>query len=938
LSASIRSFILAIAVVAVGATTVQPQAPPQITSPQQQFGHEIGADYVLPNYSELTRYWQTLDRESDRMRLEEIGKTAEGRPQLMAVITAPENFRRIDRYKDIARRLALAEGLTDDEARRLAAEGKAVVWIDGGLHASEVLGAQQLMELAYQMVSRTDAETLRFLRDVILLAAQVNPDGMELVSNWYMREKDPTRRSTAGTPRLWQKYVGHDNNRDFYLVSQPESINIARVLYREWYPQIVYNHHQTGPTGTVLFAPPFRDPFNYNLDPLIPLGIDMIGAAMHSRFAAEGKPGATMRRGSNYSTWWNGGLRTAAYFHNMIGLLTESIGNPTPMTIPFVPQRQLPSGDLPYPIAPQRWRFRQSIEYSMTANRAVLDVASRYKDTLLFNIYRMGKNSIERGSTDTWTMSPTRIDEVRAAIAREQGRDEIGAFNPAATVGGSAPAAPARYYDMLRDPVSRDPRGYIVPADQADFLTATKFINTLVRVGVTVHRATAPFEVNGKRYPEGSFVVKTAQAFRPHVLDMFEPQDHPDDFAYPGGPPIPPYDNAGYTLAFQMAVKFDRVLDAFDGPFDVVRDEVKPSPGRVVETADAAGYLLSHRPNDAFIAINRLLEKQEDVYWVPGETRAGGASLGYGATFVPAKSSTLPLLRTLSRELGLDFFGVARRPAGDLIKLRPVRIGLWDQYGGSAPSGWTRWLLEQFEFPFEVVYPQGLDAGNLSSRFDVLIFPTDAIPQPEGWRPTASERQPSANSIPPEFRPWLGTVSVATTLPRLKTFVQSGGTIVAVGSSTSLFEYFDLPIERALVDTSSGLERELPRETFYVPGSVLQARVHNEQPLAWGMDTTVDVFFDQSPAFKPQPDAALKGTNTVAWFDTARPLRSGWAWGQQYLRDTVAVADARLGKGRVFLFGPEITFRGQPHGTFKFLFNAIYYGPAVAGQSPAVGH
>src|SRR5690606_25186857 len=256
------------------------------------------------------------------------------------------------------------------------------------------------------------------LNDVIILAVHANPDGHDLVADWYMREPEPTKRSTQGIPRLYQKYIGHDNNRDWYMITQPETQAMSRVLYREWFPQIVYNHHQTGPVGTVLFAPPFRDPFNYVYDPLIVTSIDMVGAAMHSRFVAEGKPGATMRSGANYSTWWNGGLRTAAYFHNMIGLLTETIGNPTPMEIPFRIERQLPSGDLPYPIEPQRWHFRQSIEYSVTANRAVLDFASRYRETLLFNIWRMGMNSIERGSRDHWTHYPSRVDSVRAAMER----------------------------------------------------------------------------------------------------------------------------------------------------------------------------------------------------------------------------------------------------------------------------------------------------------------------------------------------------------------------------------------------------------------------------------------------------------------------------------------------------------------------------------------
>ncbi len=251
------------------------------------------------------------------------------------------------KYKDISQRLARAEGLTEAQARALAKEGKAVVWIDGGLHATEVLGASQLAETIYQLVSRTDEETMRFLNDLIILAVHANPDGMELVSNWYMKEQDEKKRSSNDIPRLYQKYVGHDNNRDFYALNQPESRNMTKQLSIEWIPQIMYNHHQTGPTGAVLFAPPFRDPFNYNLDPLIVTGLDLVGASMHNRFVVENKPGATMRRGANYSTWWNGGLRTAVYFHNQIGLLTETIGNPTPVEIEFVPQRVLPTGDTP---------------------------------------------------------------------------------------------------------------------------------------------------------------------------------------------------------------------------------------------------------------------------------------------------------------------------------------------------------------------------------------------------------------------------------------------------------------------------------------------------------------------------------------------------------------------------------------------------------------
>ena len=393
-----------------------------ITTPKQALGFNIGDDYQVANYTQLEAYLKKVAAESNRMKLEDIGMTAEGRHQYMAVITSAENQKKLDHYKSISKRLALAEGLTDEQAHALAREGKTVIFMDFGLHATETVGAQALIELVYQMASRTDEETMRFLNDDILLLCQANPDGQELVANWYMRERDETKRSLNGVPRLWEKYIGHDNARDMFMSNMPETVNINRVLFIDWFPQITHTHHQTGPAGAVVFMPPFRDPFNYNFDPLLPVGVDLVGAAMHSRLIAKNMPGSAMRGASNYSTWWNGGMRTISYFHNMIGLLTEIIGNPTPMEVPLVLERQLPNGNEPLPIAPQAWHYRQSIDYDVEYSRAVLDVASRYRETFLYNIYQMGRNSIERGNRDNWTITPKRIAAAEEAAAKAPGR------------------------------------------------------------------------------------------------------------------------------------------------------------------------------------------------------------------------------------------------------------------------------------------------------------------------------------------------------------------------------------------------------------------------------------------------------------------------------------------------------------------------------------
>jgi hypothetical protein len=331
-----------------------------------------------------------------------------------------------------------------------------------------------------------------------------------------------------------------------------------------------------------------------------------------------------------------------------------------------------------------------------------------------------------------------------------------------------------------------------------------------------------------------------------------------------------------------------------------------------------------------------LLGSNEEVYWLKQSFSANGKTYPAGTMFIPAKSTTLPKLQKMAAELGLNFESTTSKPRGEAFKLKPLRIGLWDQYGGSMPSGWVRWILEQYEFPFTVVYPPDLDAGNLSSKFDALIF-MGGIPgvggggggRGGGGGGGGGGRGGSPESIPAEYRARMGSVTPTKTIPLLLQFLNEGGTILTVGSATAMGTHAGLPIANALVEKQAdGSERQLSREKFYVPGPVLEVRVDTSHPLAYGLTEKLDVFYDNSPAFRLGADAQAKGLKPIAWFDSDKPLRSGWAWGQKYLKDSVAVIEAPVGKGKLFLFGPEITFRAQPHGTFKFLFNGVYYGAA----------
>jgi hypothetical protein len=897
----------------------------KLVSPKEHFGFNIGDNYKLANYTQTEEYFKKIAASSDRVKLVNIGVTEEGRNQYMMIVTSPDNIKNLEHYRQISVKLARAENLTEKEASALASEGKAVVWIDGGLHATEVVGTHQLIESIWRFVSANDPETLNILNNVIILFVHANPDGQELVSNWYMSNPDTLKRSYQQLPRLYQKYVGHDNNRDFFMMNMKETRNMSKQLYIEWLPQVLYNHHQAGPAGSVVAGPPYRDPFNYLINPLTITGIDALGAAMISRLNAEGKPGYTERGGASFSTWYNGGLRTTSYFHNIIGLLTEIIGNPTPTNVPLVPSRLIPSGSTPFPVKPQKWYFSQSIDYSVSLNYAILDYSARNREHLLYNIYLMGKNAIEAGSNDYWTLLPKRIDAINQAYQSDQsarrGSDSSGRGNRARNEN-----MPLKYYDqILADMNLRDPRGYIIPSDQPDFPTAVTFINALIYSGIKIQKASTEFTVEGKKYPAGSYVVMTNQAFRPHVLDMFEPQDHPNDFQYPGGPPVRPYDIAGWTPAYSMGFRFDRVLNSFSGPFQTVAyGELQSARGSVSKSADG-GYILDSRCNNSFAVVNLLLKSGINVYRITKQEGSDGL-VKAGSFFVSSGGKSIQVLEKAAADYGVNISAVSKKPAGASKKITAARIAIWDQYGGSMSSGWTRWILEQFQFLYTVIYPKEIDGGKLKDKYDVIVFVEGAIPAAtqsgrSGFREVASREE----DVPAEYRNRLGQITAGKSIPELRKFIEQGGTVITIGSSTNLAFHLKLPVRDALVEMTNGKLTTLPPEKFFIPGSIMQVAVDSTSEISYGMSSKADVFFDSSPVFKIAPEAISSGEiRPIAWYPSEKTLRSGWAWGQEYLQDGVAAFLAKVGSGTLVAFGPEVTFRGQTHGNYKWLFNEFY--------------
>jgi hypothetical protein len=845
------------------------RASDPVPAPGDVLGFHPGEDYMLADFRQLREYFQRLAAASGRVRLEVAGQSTEGNDMLVAVITSEANLARLDRYRDISRRLALVRGLTDADARALAREGRAVVWIDSGLHASEVATAQHAMLLAHRLATDETPE-MEAIRDqvILVLAPCINPDGMNMVVDWYRRTlRTPYQDSPM--PWLYQKYVGHDNNRDGYMQTQKETEVVSRMLFSDWLPQIMYNQHQ-GTYPPRIFVPPFPDPVNPNIDPQVVRGVDLIGGAMQDRFEREGKDGVISRYA--FSIWYNGSVRTTSYFHNIIGILSETgHASATPYTYdPADFPRTLsngvptlvPSVTYPNPWKGGRLRLRDAIDYMLTGSLGVVEVAAKYRERFLYGIYQVGARQIAKG-------------------------------------GSEAPVA------------------YVIPAAQHDVPAAHVFLETLMKGGIEVHRASADFRADGRPYPAGTFVVLLAQPFRPFAKDLLEPQVYPDMRTHPGGLPVPPYDSAGWTLSSQMGVR----TVAVERPFDtaaLVRLDRPPPPAGTLETSSASrvwGYVVDPSANVSVKAINDLLALGATVQRLrtPFSPRPG-VELPSGAWLVNA-SSVGSHLRDLVSSLGLRAWSLDRKTAEPSIAIRARRIGLYKSWVANIDEGWTRWIFEQYGFPYTTLVDADIRRGNLHERFDVIVLPHQS---PSGiLRGHTAEgsrsREGPTNPVPPEYQGGIGDAG----LDALKRFAEAGGTLVAVDEASDLvLERFGGVFGR-IVDLTRGVERT----AFYCPGSILRITTDETQPMTWGMEPESAAYFQNSRAFETT-DSSVRSIARYAPAD--RLLASGWLLGADRIANRHAVIEVPYGTGRVVLFGFRPHFRAQPHATFKLLFNALY--------------
>lgn len=847
-------------------------ADAQIISPEEAIGFPVGADYKLARWETITDYLRSLAANSDRIILEERGKTTEDLDFVLALISSPENLANLDRYRTIQHKLANPQEHDLMELERLAQEGKAVVMISCNIHSTEVASSQMSMELAYQLATENTPVVEEILENIILLLIpSANPDGLNMVVDWYERTVN-TPYEGAPMPWLYHKYTGHDNNRDWFMLTQVETQLVTQILYEEWFPQVVYDVHQMGNRGARFVIPPYFHPVNPNIPPLLQRELALIGAQMALDLTSQGFTGVLSN--AVYDTWWHGGFRTVPYRHNMIGILTEAAS--VNIASPIFQRKSSLRGhrrglnqyaqqtNFPEPWPGGWWRMRDIIEYEEAAAYSILSVVARQKKMFLTNFYKMGLEAVEKG-----------------------------------------------YHEP--------PRAFLVPMEQRDSNTTLKMLQILQRGGVKIYRANTDLTADGVEYPAGTYVISMAQPFRAHAKDLLEAQHYPRRIPARGAPPERPYDIAGWTLPLQMGVHTIRVVNAFEADLTLVED-IRAAEGKLhvngVDFQDSVVYVFKNQTNLETIALNRLLraggyriyQQQREATWKDLHLPRGTIVLK--SDRIPGSDSAE--LRDFAESVGIQIYALNQRVVDLKAELRQPRLGLYKPWVANMDEGWTRWVLEQHEFPYRNLTDAEIRAGNLAEWYDAIILPD--------MRASRMIEGHAEGSLPPEYVGGIGLEGAAN----LRTFVEQGGTLICLNWATELpVKYFGSEITNVLESDQSNLPKSTGTQ-FFCPGSLLRVFVETAHPIGYGLEREMAVFFKSSPAFE------ARSGKRVAAYPNFNPLMSGWIEGEQRIRQKGALWDLKLGKGHVILFGFKPQHRAQSHGTFKLLFNAIYY--SVVGK------
>lgn len=862
------------------------QPPPAIPTPEEFFGFPMGADRRLAHWDEMVDYIQLVGERSERVVVRELGKTTLGNPYLLVVASTPDTIRELPRYQAMQRELADPRATTPARAEEIARGGKAVVLIGANVHATEIGTNQVMNDLIHQLATEQSAWMDHLLEHaIVLLIPSQNPDGQRMVVDWYRRNLG-TAWEGSPLPDLYHLYAGHDNNRDSFMLTQVETRHLNRVLYQEWLPEVYLDAHQMGNRNARIFVPPFRNPPNPNVDPLVWTQVNQFGQAMASKLHEADKPGVIW--GEMYSGYWQGANNTNPWWHNMVGLLTEvasaELGTPVRQQRAAASGQRLPRGESfgprrgrgrGLPLAPPRdlqprmnyprpwrgglWSPADVVEYHALSMAGLLESVANNRTTLKRNFYRMNRRAIERFAD-----------------------------------GG--------------------PYAFVIPEGQRDPAAAARLVRLLQAEAAEVHIARGAFVADGEVHPSGSYVVRLAQPFGRWVKDVLEPQQYPDiRWPYPNAPIDKPYDVTAWSLGMLMGVETVQVERPFEAALEPLREPAAAPAGRV--TGDGGTFVISHDANRSFTALNRLLAAGASASWATEEIDLGperrhrrGAMLISGAERA--------VLEEVAADLRLEVQAVDVPADLPRLAVAAPRLAVYEPWGGNMDAGWTRWVLDQHEFDYTHLRGADLRAGDLHERFDVILLPEmNSVRLIQGLR---------APNVRPEYRDGIG----APGIHNLLRFVEEGGTLITLGNTAAFaIEHLGVPLVNVV--------RGQSEDAFYCPGSLLRIAIDTTHPIGYGMPREADAMFVANGGYRPARTRRVADVRAVARYPDAPLLRSGWLVGEERLRGTGAVMEVSSGKGRIILHTFRVQHRGQTEGTFKLLLNSIFYGPAMRGVGAA---
>jgi zinc carboxypeptidase len=823
-----------------------------VPTPQAHFGFRMGTDRRLATAGDIETYFDAVASQSDRVKIVDIGATTEGHRTIAAIISAPDNITNLERIRAANQRLADPRTLPAGEARRVVETHKAVLAIGGSIHASEVGATQAANELLYSLATAADATTLEILHNVvIILIPSLNPDGHRLVVDWYNQQKG-TPYEGGPMPWLYHKYAGHDINRDGFMMNLAENRNLSRFFYTSWHPQVFLTMHQMEANGPRFSAPPNVDPIDRNYDPLIWREAGLLGSAMTLELERDHHSGVVSN--AIYDYYWPGYEDSAPLGHNTVCLLTEvaSVKVATPVTISPRELRDSDRGapdykpriNFPNPWPGGTWSLRDIVDYDLSAVRGLLRAVSLYREPIVQNFYDMGLRAVETG------------------------------------YGGN-------------------PSAFIIPVEQHDPSAAKKLEELLLQGGIEIHRALEPFRADGNAYPAGVDIVLMAQPYRAYVKTLLERQNYPASRGA-SGLPERPYDVTGWTLPAQMGVDVRTITRTFDQPAMSRLTAATIAPAQVWADRTPSYFVIDARGNGGAIAAIRLLAAGLAPAWLTGELDARGFKYGPGSLVVAVAKSAPPVVQKIALELGLRVDGLGGKlpPATPLA--RP-RVGLYKSWIDNVDEGWTRWLLEQYEFAYKNINDSDVRAGNLRAQFDVIILPS--LP------PDRIANGLSPDVVPATFAGGLGEAGGQA----LKVFVESGGTLVTLDQAGGFaISAVGLPIR--------DLTRDVRSDKLFGPGSIVRIEIDPSKPLGYGMSPHTAGFFAFSSAYEILSPA---NATTAARYGNNDVLLSGWLEGEQVIAGRPAVVEVSVGTGRVILLGFPVQHRAQSLATFRLLFNAI---------------